>query len=160
MQCAKGYWNTCYCLNEFKSVDSRLHSKYCKNSFCALCLGISKAKLTNQYYPIIILWVKPFFVTLTDKAISKNRLSIIISKLLQGFQQIVAKYCRCTQYETAIKLIGIKTLEYNLNPKNKTDKHYLAILDTLKNTKNKKGPTFVKPFAIFALPSGLEPETP
>ncbi|MEP6465848.1 MAG: protein rep [Parafilimonas sp.] len=130
----KSYWNTYHCQNRIYKVDGKLYGKYCKNRFCTLCCAIRKAELINKYLPVIRTWTDPQFLTLTIKSVSAERLSVIMRKMVQGFQIIKAKYSKKNQRGQANKLIGIRSLECNFNPKRKTyNPHWHFILPD-KNT--------------------------
>jgi plasmid rolling circle replication initiator protein Rep len=124
----KSYWNTYHCLNKVYTANGKLYGKYCKNRFCTLCCSIRKAQIINSYLPVIQTWEEPYFVTLTIKAIKAERLKILISKILEGFQIIKDRYRKRNSRGTDIKLIGIKSLECNFNPAMKTYNPHLHLI--------------------------------
>lgn len=124
----KAYWNTYYCQNRVTSVEGRLYGNYCKNRFCTLCCSIRKAEIINKYYPIIEQWEEPYFVTLTVKACSANRLRVMVKKVMQGFQMIKERHKKNFQRRKGIKLIGVKSLECNFNPVKKTYNPHLHLI--------------------------------
>src|SRR5690606_31990822 len=71
----KGLWNTYHCQEKIYTANGRVYGKYCKNSFCTLCLAIRKANIINRYLPVIQKWEKRYFVTLTIKDLGVRRLN-------------------------------------------------------------------------------------
>ena len=129
----KAYWNTYYCQQNLISVGGRFYGKYCKNRFCSLCCSIRKAEMINKYYPVLKKWKEPYFLTLTVKSCNARNLNRYIAKFIQGFKRIVAKYRKRYQRGTGIKLVGVRSLECNFNPKRKTYNPHFHII-----TKDKK----------------------
>lgn len=129
----KAYWNTYYCQQSLISVDGRFYGKYCKNRFCSLCCSIRKAEMINKYYPILSQWEEPYFLTLTVKSCNAHNLPRYIHKFIQGIQRIIAKYRKRYQRGKGFKLVGIRSLECNFNPKRKTYNPHFHII-----TKDKK----------------------
>lgn len=124
----KGYWNTYHCQNKVYTVNEKLFAKYCKNRFCTLCCSIRKAELINKYFPIIQQWQEPYFVTLTIKAFPLHIVGKAMIKILKCFNLIVDKYKKRHQRGKGIKLIGIRALESNFNPKKKTYNPHLHLI--------------------------------
>jgi len=121
-------WNTYHCCNELKLVNGRLHGKYCKNRFCSICNGIRKAELINKYLPVIQKWEDPHYMHLTARSCKKEKLSLMINKVLKGFNRIRAKYKKRHQRGNGPLLIGIKALECNYNPQDKTYNPHIHLL--------------------------------
>ena len=128
------YWNTYHCQSEIYSKDNRLYGNYCKNRFCTVCLANRKADIINKYLPYIQEhWNEPFFLTLTVKAVKAEQLHKRIYEMKKMFDKIIGKYRKRYQRGTDIKLYGIKSLECNYNPVNKTyNPHFHLILPNLK----------------------------
>ena len=124
----KSFWNTYYCQSRIYSSGDRLYGKYCKNRFCTLCCSIRKAFIINKYLPAIKLWEDPYFVTLTIKSVPAYRLKLLLSKVIQGFKRIKNKYRKRNLRGKGIKLIGVKSLECNFNPKAKTYNPHLHLI--------------------------------
>ena len=124
----KSYWNTYYCQQNIVTADGRLYGKYCKNRFCTLCCANRKAEMINKYYPIMKDWNKPYFLTLTVKSCKAHQLKSYISSMLKTFQKIVEKYRKRNQRGRGLKLIGVKSLESNFNPKAKTYNPHFHII--------------------------------
>ena len=83
----------------------------------------------NRYLPILKEWHEPYFVTLTVKSVTKKNLRKWIKEgLLRGFHQIVENYRKRYQRGNGIKLIGIKSLECNFNPKTNTYNPHFHII--------------------------------
>jgi plasmid rolling circle replication initiator protein Rep len=128
------YWNTYYCQNRVIINDGKLYGKYCKNRFCTLCCSNRKAEIINKYLPTIKQWNDPYFVTLTIKSCKANRLKLMITKVLEGFSKIQVKYKKRYQRGNSIKLIGVKSLECNFNPKTQTYNPHLHLIVADKET--------------------------
>ncbi|WP_437395272.1 protein rep [Flagellimonas lutimaris] len=133
LELAKAYWNTYYCQQHLVSVDGRFYGKYCKNRFCSLCCSIRKAEMINKYYPVLKQWEEPHFLTLTVKSCNAHNLPRYIHKFIQGIQRIIAKHRKRYQRGKGFKLIGVRSLECNFNPKKKTYNPHFHII-----TKDKK----------------------
>ena len=115
------YWNTYHCLNRMVlSGENRTYGNYCKNRFCTLCAGIRKAEIINKYMPILKSWDEPYFVTLTAKAVPAISLRKRMSDMLRGIKKIIQKIKKRAQRNTSFKLIGIRSLECNFNPQQRT----------------------------------------
>lgn len=125
---AKAYWNTYYCQQNLISTDGRFYGKYCKNRFCSLCCSIRKAEMINKYYPILKKWNDPYFLTLTVKACDANNLPKYIKACIRGFKRITAKHRKRFQRGNGVKLIGIRSLECNFNPRRKTYNPHFHII--------------------------------
>lgn len=125
----KGYWNTYHCQSRINTVNGRIYGKYCKNRHCTLCCANRKADIINRYLPIISQWPDPYFVTLTVKAVTHNRLHDVMKSIVKEFGQIVETYRKRNQRGKGQKLMGIRSLESNFNPKSKTyNPHFHVIV--------------------------------
>ncbi len=113
----QAYRNTYYCLHQIYTTDGKLYGKYCKNRFCTLCSGIRKARMINSYLPIIETWEDPHFVTLTIKSITAKNLKKWMDRMPKAFHRIYNRNKKRFHRGTGVKLIGIKSLECNFNPK-------------------------------------------
>ena len=78
--------------------------------------------------PVIQTWEQPYFVTLTIKAVQAARLRSLLRKVMQGFKMIKDNYRKGNLRGTGIKLIGVKSLECNFNPKAKTYNPHLHLI--------------------------------
>ncbi|WNH10553.1 protein rep [Thalassobellus suaedae] len=124
----KAFWNTYHCQQKIITAEGKLYGKYCKNRFCSLCCSIRKTEIINRYYPIIKQWEEPHFVTITIKAVKEEKLKSRIDAMIRGFRRINAKHRKRHQRGTGIKLVGVKSLECNFNPKKKTYNPHLHII--------------------------------
>lgn len=124
----KAYWNTYHCQNQVFTSKGRIYASQCKNRFCTYCCGIRKAQLINKYLPILQAWNEAYFVTLTTKAVKARGLFKTIKALNRAFSLINAKYRKRAQRNTGIKLIGLKTIECNFNPKSRTYNPHLHLI--------------------------------
>lgn len=124
----KSYWNTYYCQQNIITADGRLYGKYCRNRFCTLCCANRKAEMINKYYPIMKDWDEPYFLTLTVKSCKAQQLKGYINSMLKTFQKIVEKHRKKEQRGKGLKLIGVKSLESNFNPKTKTYNPHFHII--------------------------------
>lgn len=116
----KSLWNTFHCQNRIYSNEGRLYGHYCKNRFCTLCSANRKADIINRYLPTIEKWSDPYFVTLTVKAVSKNRLRDVMKCILKELRNIIQAYRKKAQRKKGNKLVGIRSLECNFNPERRT----------------------------------------
>lgn len=129
----KSLWNAYYCQSEVIITDNKLYGKYCKNRFCTICTAIRKAGIINKYYPVLKTWKNPQFVTLTVKSCKAEKLDLWIFGMQKAFNLI---HNRCkTRHKRGkgIKLIGIKSLECNFNPKKRTYNPHFHIIVPDKN---------------------------
>lgn len=124
----KAYWNTYYCQQNLISAEGKLYGKYCKNRFCTLCCSIRKAEMINKYYPIMKQWKEPYFLTLTVKSCNAVNLSRYIKKFIFGFQRITERHRKRFQRGKGRKLCGIRSLECNFNPIQKTYNPHFHII--------------------------------
>lgn len=145
----KSYWNTWHCLNRVTTVDGKVHGDYCKNKFCILCSAIRKAEIINKYHPILKTWEEPYFVTLTRKACKAKDLKSTVNEVSDVFKKIVAKYRKRHSRGTGQKLMGIKSLECNYNPIDKTYNPHLHIIVPDKQTANILMTEWLKAFGVF-----------
>ena len=130
----KSYWNAYHCQSKIVSKDGRLYGKYCKNRFCTNCLAIRKADIINRYYPLLKEWEEPHFVTLTVKSIKHQYLKDYINGMNRAFKLIHQRCKKRHQRGKGIKLIGIKSLECNFNPKTKTYNPHFHLIVPNKET--------------------------
>lgn len=124
----KSYWNTYYCQQNIITADGRLYGKYCKNRFCTLCCANRKAEMINKYHPIMKHWKEPCFLTLTVKSCMAHQLKGYIKIMFKTFQKITEKYRKRYQRGKGLKLVGIKSLESNFNPKTSTYNPHFHII--------------------------------
>lgn len=123
------YWNAYHCQDRLTSHEGRLYGKYCKNRSCPVCCSIRKARLINQYYPVLKTWEDPFFVTLTVKSVKAGSLPRWIFGFKKAFRQIYGKLKKQNQRGGGLKVKGIKSLECNFNPAKRTyNPHYHLIV--------------------------------
>lgn len=123
------FWNTYHCLDKPVIADGRMHGKYCKNRICTLCASIRKAELILKYYPVILEWPAPHFVTITCKAVPIKRLNDLIENLNDAIRKIIGKYDKRHRRGNGKRLIGIKSFECNFNPIARTyNPHYHLIV--------------------------------
>jgi plasmid rolling circle replication initiator protein Rep len=116
----KAYWNTYHCQNLITTAKGRMYATHCKNRFCTYCCGIRKAELINQNLPVIRTWKDPHFLTLTTKAVGASKLKARIRNMNRAFRIINDRYRQKAHRGTGPKLVGLKSLECNFNPKAKT----------------------------------------
>lgn len=124
----KAYWNTYHCQNKVVTHDGKLHTTYCKNRFCTVCLSIRKATIMNKYLPYLKTWEDPYFLTLTVKAIPAYSLPKYLDGMLELFGKIVEKYRKKSKRKMGFALEGIRSLECNFNPVKRTYNPHFHIL--------------------------------
>lgn len=130
----KMLWNTYYCLSKIHLNNGKMHGNYCKTKICTVCNGIRKAELINKYLPLINTWEEPYLVTLTAKSVPAKSLDKRINQMLRGFRMITNKYKTRHQRGKSIKLMGIRSLECNFNPKRRTYNPHFHIIVPNKET--------------------------
>lgn len=115
----KSLWNAYYCLDKIITGNGRMFTNYyCKSRICTVCAGNRKAALINRYFPEIIKWKDPYFVTLTVKSVPAKLLDKWINEgMIRGFNRIIAKFRKRKQRGKSAMLMGVRTLECNFNPK-------------------------------------------
>ncbi len=122
------YWNSYYCLSNMTVANGRMYGSYCKTRCCTICLAIRKAEMINKYLPVLKQWSDPHFVTLTVKAPKHHRLKFIADGMHRAFRQIREKHKKREQRGTGKKLIGLRSLECNFNPKTHTYNPHFHII--------------------------------
>ncbi|PCJ66091.1 MAG: hypothetical protein COA58_08435 [Bacteroidetes bacterium] len=124
----KGYWNTYHCLKTVFTSNGKMYSSYCKNRFCTVCCAIRKAEIINKYHPVLNTWNEAYFVTLTVKSCNAKNLYKWITGMFRAFELIHWRCKKRYQRSTGIKLMGVKSLECNFNPINKTYNPHFHII--------------------------------
>jgi len=124
----QSYWNSYHCQSKIISSNGRVYGTYCKNRFCTICCAIRKADKINQYYPVLKQWKDPHFVTLTVKSVKEKNLNLYVFGLQKAFRQIRERCKKRHQRGKGLKLIGVKSLECNFNPKTKTYNPHFHII--------------------------------
>jgi len=128
----KSYWNTYYCQSQIYTVDGKMYAPQCKNRFCTYCCGVRKAELINKYLPVLQKWRDVHFITLTIKSVKAPQLPRMIKAMNRAFRLIKGKHAKRCERGTGLKLIGIKSLECNFNPKSKTyNPHFHLLVPSL-----------------------------
>jgi hypothetical protein len=127
----KSYWNAYYCQSGLVTSKGRSFGNYCQYRFCPICSGIRKVRLLSKYMPIISKWESPYFMTLTSKSPSKNRISKAIQKRQRAFDLIYDRLNKRHIRNGGVKIMGIKTMESNFNPVKLTyNPHYHLIVNS------------------------------
>lgn len=130
-EAVKQYWNTYHCQNSIISSDGKVYGAYCKNRICTVCSANRKADIINRYLPVLKTWDDAQFVTITIKSCSAKRLNYYIDGMLRTFGKINRRQNKRHERGTGIKLVGIRSLECNFNPKKKTyNPHFHIIVQT------------------------------
>jgi plasmid rolling circle replication initiator protein Rep len=123
------YWNTYHCGERIITANGRAFTDYCKNRFCTGCQGIRKAETLNRYLPEIETWDEVFFTTLTAKSVPAEMLQQRIQEFIDAFRLIKDRFRKRHQRKKGPKFIGIRSLECNFNPVNKTyNPHFHLII--------------------------------
>ena len=128
-------WNTSHCQQHVYVNDGLSFGKYCKNRICTLCNSIRKAQTINEYLPTIQTWENPQFLTLTIRAVKKHQLKKYVQGMYRAFNLIKGAERKRYSRGKGIKLMGIKSLECNLNPKTRTyNPHFHLIVPNKETT--------------------------
>lgn len=133
---AQKYWNTYHCQARLYTHEERTYGKYCKNRHCLLCNSIRKAVIIEKYYPVLKEWKEGYLVTLTVKACKAEELRIMLREVLEKFGQILVKLKKRNQRGKGIKIMGVRALECNFNPKDRTYNPHMHIIVPDKATAN------------------------
>ncbi len=128
----KRYWNTWHCQNVLITYKGRAYGNMCKNRFCLVCVSIRKADMINRYKPEIEKWPDIHFLTLTVKAQPHQNLNKWMGGMIKAFEKIRKRCDQRHRRGKGPKLIGIRSLECNFNPKSKTYNPHFHILCTSK----------------------------
>lgn len=124
----KSYWNTYHCQSLIFTSAGKAYAPQCKNRFCSYCCGIRKAEFIHKYLPILQTWKDPYFVTLTVKTVKAPQLPKRIKALNRAFRIIKNRYKKRSERGTDKKLMGLKTVECNFNPKYKWYNPHLHLI--------------------------------
>ena len=124
----KSYWNTYRCQSYLVSGNGKLHGRYCRNRFCNICCSIRKAELINTYYPIINTWDDLQFVTLTVQAVKAHELYDHVRKVKNNLRKVIRLLQKRYSRKKKIPVMGIKSLECNYNPVDKTYNPHFHII--------------------------------
>ena len=125
---AQAYWNTYHCQQKVIVSNSVVYSTYCKNRFCTVCCAIRKAQMVNKYLPVLSQWEDIQFVTLTIKAIPARSLNKWMDGMMKAFRQINDRCKKRYLRGKGIKIMGVKSLECNFNPQEKTYNPHFHLL--------------------------------
>lgn len=127
----KTFWNAFHCQRKITSANGIVYGNYCKNRSCMVCMSIRKAEMINRYFPIIEKWDAPYFVTLTAKACTAKYLDQHMDKMVKSLQLICDRQRKRHERGQGIKLVGVRSLESNFNPKARTyNPHFHLIVET------------------------------
>jgi len=74
----------------------------------------------NRYFPVLESWKEPYFLTLTVKSCKAENLNVMLEWMMQTFDKIYQKLKKRNQRGKGIKIVGIKSLECEFNPIQKT----------------------------------------
>lgn len=125
----KKLWNSFHCQRKITESNGVIYGNYCKNRMCTVCMAIRKADIINRYYPVLSLWEQPQFVTLTIKSCYAKRLPFMMDKMIRAFQLIIDRTRKRYERGNGLKLIGIRSLECNFNPIERTyNPHFHVIV--------------------------------
>ena len=114
------YWNTYYCHNEIQTAGDRAYGKYCKNRWCLLCSTNRKAELVNKYQPVLSRWKEPQLLTLTIVAIPVGDLKKWMDGVMVVLRKIQNRLRKRHKRGKGMKIMYVRSLECNFNPKNRT----------------------------------------
>lgn len=126
---AQQYWNAWHCQERLIKANGRIYGNYCKTRCCLLCLANRKADFIKRYYPYLSCWEDPHFVTLTVKSVDATKLRKWVKEgMIRGFKMITEKYRKRSQRGKGERLMGIKSLECNFNPRKHTYNPHFHII--------------------------------
>ena len=122
------YRNIYYCQSRVTLNEGRTHGNYCGNRLCTVCTANRKAELIRKYLPIISTWEDPYFVTLTSKACKSHQLSKRVDDVLRAYQIVKNRIRDKYRRNKCEKLVGVRSLECNFNPRKKTYNPHLHLI--------------------------------
>lgn len=128
-------WNTYHCQKDIITSRGKAYTKYCKNKFCRVCLANRKATIIHDYYPELIHWENPHFVTLTIRSCPACKLQKWISEgMIKGLRIILERLKKRAQRGKSIAIKGIRSLECNFNPVRRTYNPHFHLIVPNKET--------------------------
>jgi hypothetical protein len=127
-QVQKAFWNTYHCYSIIKTSGGRSYGEYCKNRFCTVCSGNRKAELMRKYLPVIQTWSAPQFVTLTIRSCKVGSLNKFMAGIDKAFKRIHNRIKQRYKRGKGIKIVGIRSIECNFNPKERTYNPHIHLI--------------------------------
>lgn len=124
----KSLWNTYHCRSNVIRVEDRIYGNYCRSRICSICNGVRKAELIRKYLSVVQTWERPYFVTLTAKSVPAKGLYTRLRDMNRGLKLIIDKYKKRAQRGKGMRLVGVKSLECNFNPKLRTYNPHLHLV--------------------------------
>lgn len=127
-QWVQSFWNTYKCQNMIVSSGNYYYGYYCKNRFCPICLGIRKADKINMYLSTVNSWPQPYLLTLTLRTCIAKELDKRIDDVIDAFSVIKDRCRKRHQRGNGIKVMGLKSIECNFNPRKNTYNPHFHII--------------------------------
>lgn len=84
------YWNTFHCVEKllYSHDANKLTGKYCKNRWCLVCNRIRTGKLMNTYFNEFLKYNDLYFVTLTIRNVSEERLPAALKHMQESWDKV------------------------------------------------------------------------
>lgn len=146
---AASFWGMYYCQSELIVHDGKTHGYYCRQRFCPMCSSIRKAGLINKYKPIIAKWEDPYFVTLTVLVCKAQGLKAKLKKVKDVFELITNRLKQRHKRGKGIKVLGVRSIECNYNPTEKTYNPHIHLIVPNKQAANLLMSTWLKEWGVW-----------
>ena len=90
----KSYWNTFHCVENllYHPDKKKIIGQYCKNRWCLVCNRIRTGKLMNLYFDEFAKYEDLYFVTLTIRNITENRLPGALKHMQESWNLIRLRF--------------------------------------------------------------------
>lgn len=124
------YWSTYHCTRTILQIGSEMKTQYCNQRWCMVCNRIRGAKLDQGYSSPIQGLKDPYFITLTQRTVTRYHLARTIGIMLKTFN-----LCKRVMEKEGVKIIGIRKTEVEVEEDGKFHPHYHVILDGEANAK-------------------------
>jgi hypothetical protein len=127
----KEFWRIYNCANKITQIDGTLTTEYCNHRACIVCCRIRSAKMIVGYSEPLSELKNPYFVTLTVKNISAEKLTYEIDKMNLIFNQIKkrATYLK-NKGDFKIQIVGIRKLEVTYSKAKEYHPHFHLIIES------------------------------
>lgn len=121
-------WNMYHCNKTLYKHEGRSYGDFCKNHICTLCSANKKARMIEQYLPIVKSWKEPYFLTLTSKAVTATHLKRNVEGTFRAITKIIKNQRQKAYRYKGKAFVGIRAIECNFNPLKRTYNPHVHLL--------------------------------